>query len=54
MLEAVDGKNEISLIPHASIPSAVDGVRVIGSSVGVAIPMLVSTPVQTTPAVAVA
>lgn len=45
---------EISLIPHASIPSCRLGVRVTGSSVGVAKPISVITPVHTTPDVAVA
>jgi hypothetical protein len=41
-------------MPQASIASSVEGVRVIDCSVGVGIPRSVTTPVQTTPGVAVA
>ena len=44
----------MNLIPQASMPSFVEGVRVTGSSVGVASPMSVITPVHTAPSVAVA
>lgn len=50
----MDRRTEIILIPQASIPSFVDGVRVTGCSVGVSNPISVITPVQTTPFVAVA
>ena len=52
--KSLDRLTAMNLIPHASMPSFVEGVRVTGSSVGAASPMSVITPVQTAPSVAVA
>lgn len=49
-----DRLTERSLMPQASSPSSVEGVRVIDCSVGVGSPRSITTPVQTAPGVAVA